>query len=83
MEIFNLVPEGILKLISKWVIENIASFPKCPRTLQDHLWLGRIEEEKMAICHFCSSHVYNASSCKSVPSMIVPCITGPNPFYTP
>ena len=66
-----------------WIVEHVTSFPKCPRTLQDHLWLGRIEEMKMAIYHFCARHFHNVTSCKSVSNMLVLGFTGPNPFYTP
>ena len=35
-----------------WIVDNVKIFPKCQGTLQNNLWLGRIEVLKMGNYHF-------------------------------
>ena len=53
------------------------------KSVQDHLWLGRIEEMKMTNYHFCPRHFSQWFKLQICPKHACTCITGPNPFYTP
>ena len=64
------------KAIKIWVIEHIASFPKCPRTPWDNSWVGRIEEMKLVIYHFDFKPFHDEQKFKSKPRLNNLCFAG-------
>ena len=64
-----------------FIVDNVTSFPKCPRTLQNHLWLWRIGGKKMAISHFCPWHFAQCYNLQICPKHACTWFTGSNPFY--
>ena len=66
----------------RWIVDHVTSFEKCLRTLQDHLWLGRIEGMKMAISHFCPWHFAHCYKLQICPKHACTCFTGLKPFHT-